>query len=288
MRLRLLILIALCAAFLVGAPVALADTARTYYVSLGDSLAASEQPDGDFTRGYAEQLHAQLSAGEPKLRLVKLGCPGESTTSMLNGSQVPSVAASCGPPAFYTHTYPHKTQLAEAVAFLNAHRGLVRLVTIDIGGNDLLGPGGVGEIAENLPVILRHLNEAAGPGVPIIGMNYYDPFLALVWQASHDPAALQAEVDQWVSFNDLLEGFYQSAGDPVADVETAFQVTDTTPLADGTPRNVQRACQWTWICAPPPLGPDIHANTDGYTAIAHAFAVALQNVTSEPKQEVAR
>jgi hypothetical protein len=54
---------------------------------------------------------------------------------------------------------------------------------------------------------------------------------------------------------------------------------------------VQRACQWTWICAPPPLGPDIHANTDGYGAIAHAFAIALQDmesVMSKPKQQVAR
>jgi hypothetical protein len=62
--------------------------------------------------------------------------------------------------------------------------------------------------------------------------------------------------------------------DPVADVESAFSVTDTT-LVNGTPLDVLRECQWTWICAPPPLGPDIHVNAAGYGVIAQAFAAAL-------------
>ena len=72
----------------------------------------------------------------------------------------------------------------------------------------------------------------------------------------------------------MLESAYAAAGDPIADVESAFSVTDLT-LVDGTPLSVLRECQWTWICTPPPLGPDIHANSTGYGVIAQAFADQL-------------
>jgi hypothetical protein len=95
-----------------------------------------------------------------------------------------------------------------------------------------------------------------------------------VWEATHDVGAVQAYAAEVGALNDLLEGIYASAGDPVADVEGAFQVTDTT-LVGGTPLNVLRECQWTWICAPPPHGPDIHANSAGYGVIAEAFEEQL-------------
>jgi hypothetical protein len=69
--------------------------------------------------------------------LVKLGCGGESSVSMLHGSQDPAVALSCGAAAFYEHP-----------------------------------------LLTNLPIILAELRAAAGADVPIIGMNYHDPFLA--------------------------------------------------------------------------------------------------------------
>jgi hypothetical protein len=104
-------------------------------------------------------------------------------------------------------------------------------------------------------------------------MSYYGVGLPAVWSATHDLSTVQAyaQVD---AFNGLLESIYTASGDPVADVEGAFDVTDTT-LVDGTPLDVLRECQWTWICASWPLGPDIHANTDGYGVIAHAFEAVL-------------
>lgn len=109
---------------------ALAATPAHYYLALGESLAASAQPNGDFQHGYAEQLYEKLRQQDPGLRLVKLGCGGETTTSMVYGTQNPDVASSCGPPSFYLRNYPHKTQLAEAVSFLKAH-GEVRLAGHD-------------------------------------------------------------------------------------------------------------------------------------------------------------
>jgi lysophospholipase L1-like esterase len=261
------------AAALLSAPVATANEGTSYYVSLGDSYADSAQPNGDFEHGYAEQLHQILVRSDPKLKLVKLGCSGESTVSMRFGdpSTDEDVALDCGPPSFYRHRYPHKTQLAEAVSFLHAHKGEVKLVTIDIGINDVAGPSGPGPVAENLPVILAQLRAAAGEGVPIVGMNYPATFLSAPWDEGGMPA-LQAIVGIVVSFNDLLEGFYAGAGMPVADVESAFSVTDFT-LVDGVPLNVVRSCQWSWWCNWVP--PDVHLNTAGYGVVARAFAAAL-------------
>jgi hypothetical protein len=64
----------------------------------------------------------------PGLRLVKLGCETEETTaSMINGGQC----------TYANGPSPNGAQLAEAEAFLRAHRGSTVLVTIDIGANDL-------------------------------------------------------------------------------------------------------------------------------------------------------
>jgi lysophospholipase L1-like esterase len=234
-----------------------------YYVSLGDSLAASYQPNGDFTHGYAEQLFADLKAHDPTLRLVKLGCGGETTASMIFDN-------SCG--------YPHGSQLAEAVSFLHAHRQFVRLVTLDIGGNDVLLcvfyrdqgclDAALPSMATNLATIVSTLREAAGPDVPIVGMNYYDPFLAF-WFS--DPTAAQITEQMVVQVNDVLGSAYSTASDPVADVETAFSTTDWTPV-DGIPLNVLRICQWTWMCT---NSPDIHLNPAGYGVSAQAFLDAL-------------
>jgi lysophospholipase L1-like esterase len=255
-----------------------ADSATHYEVSLGDSLAASFQPNGDFTHGYAEQLYATLAAADPKLELVKLGCGGESTTSMRFGSQLPSVVLSCGTPRYYKHVlYPKATQLAEAVSFLEAHKGKVAVVTIDIGANDLSRLDAQGNVvsclfesdgcgtraaamAQNLAAILAELRAAAGPAVPIVGMTYYDVFAPLcVSDASY--LFVCSRVD---AVNAVLADVYAAAGVPVADVAGAFE---NDVLANAA----VNVCAWTWFCS---LG-DIHANTAGYGVIARAFADVL-------------
>jgi lysophospholipase L1-like esterase len=266
----------LALAFVAGAlaattPGAAAASKATYYVSVGDSLAQGYQPIGGplsplgvdgYAQGYANQLFKAVRGRYEQLQLVKLGCGGETTRTMVLG------AVWCG--------FPAGSQVAQAEAFLNVHRGEVAFVTIDVGANDTFeyGDQAVPTILTYLPQILGRLRAAAGPGVPIIGMSYYGVFLPEVWEATHDLGAVQAYAAEVGAFNDLLEGIYASAGDPVADVEGAFQVTDTT-LVGGTPLNVLRECQWTWICAPPPHGPDIHANSAGYGVIAEAFEERL-------------
>src|SRR5579875_2746513 len=62
----------------------------TYYLSLGDSLAQGVQPNSqgvsvETNQGYANQLSTSLHQTNPYLRLVKLGCPGETTATMISG-----------------------------------------------------------------------------------------------------------------------------------------------------------------------------------------------------------
>ena len=92
------------------------DTATHYHLALGDSIAAGDQffvPGQPFysPTEYVPLVHATLATTDTKLNLNNISCGGESAESMINGSQLPSVASSCGPPEFYRDHYPHKTQL---------------------------------------------------------------------------------------------------------------------------------------------------------------------------------
>ena len=261
-----------------AAPGVSSEHAKQYYVSVGDSLAASVQPNGDpddlfrTTEGYAEQLLAIARAQSPKLSLVKLGCPGETTVTMIGGGIC---------------TYDHGSQLDEAVAFLEAHRQFVAFVTVDIGANDFTCadlscvPAGVASMQANLPTILSALRQAAGPDVPIVGMTLYNPFLG-AWLSGPEGQQF-AHVSTFqgiVPINQLLRGIYVAGSASVANVEGAFSTTDfetlvSLPGAGDVPLNVARICMWTWICAPAPLGPNNHANAAGYGVMARAFANQL-------------
>lgn len=250
-----------------------------YYLSLGDSLAAGVQPIGDPDRafrtndGYADQLFKIAKQDVRKLKLVKLGCPGETTASMIDGGIC---------------RYRLGSQLKEAVRFLKEHRSQVAFVTIDIGANDFpckvdlsCVPAGVASVQSNLPVIMAALRRAAGRDVPIVGMSLYNPFLAY-WLTGPEGQQF-AQVTTFsaiVPLNDMLEGLFAAAGADMADVETAFSTTDFTtmvplPGVGQVPLNVARICAWSWVCAPPPLGPDNHLNVDGYSVVARTFADEL-------------
>jgi lysophospholipase L1-like esterase len=272
----LLLLIATAGSAL-AAPGSSGDNAKLYYLSVGDSLAAGVQPIGDpadlyrTDEGYAEQLLAIGQARWPKLSLVKLACPGETTTTMLDGGIC---------------EYNQGSQLDEAVAFLEAHRQFVAFITIDIGANDFpcqtaeCLPAGFAAIQTNLPTILGRLRTAAGPDVPIIGMSIYNPFLG-AWLLGPEGQAFALESAQLMgAVNTLLVGIFGAAGMPVADVAGAFSSNDfatlvTLPGVGDVPINVAKICLWTWVCAPPPLGPNNHANATGYGVMAQAFASAL-------------
>jgi lysophospholipase L1-like esterase len=262
-------------ATLCGATLAHAAAQPSYYLALGDSLAVGVQPslNGDVptNQGYPDDIHAALRPLKPELTLVKLGCPGETTNTMINGGIC---------------NYNEGTQLAEAVQFLKTHQ--VALVTLDIGANDVDGcvnlnanpptldmtcvENGFNSVSSNLPLILNTLASAVGKGTAIVAMNYYDPFLA-AWELGQAGQSLaEQSVSAATEFNALLQGVYQAFDVPVADVANAYHITDFTPVpVINVPLNVFLTLAWTWMGAPAPLGPDIHPNAVGYAVIANAF-----------------
>ena len=264
-----------------------------YYLSLGDSLAQGMQPEADGVtvdtdEGYADQLYTLEKPKIAGLKLVKLGCGGETTTSFLtgHGNSADSILLGCNP--------ADGSQMSAAERFLRSHRrrGEVAFVTLDIGANDVDGctPGGnldescviegVEHIASNLPVILRRLRRAATPGTPMAAMTLYDPFLQLYLTADGRGEAIST-VKYARNLNAKLAQLYRDGGFRVAKVDEAFRSYDlsSTGSVAGQPGPVPVAvaevCRLTWMCAPPPQGPNIHANDAGYGVIARAFAAAL-------------
>jgi lysophospholipase L1-like esterase len=253
-----------------------------WYLSLGDSLSVGVQPTGGVnhptTNGYSDQLYQALKSTSPKLQMKKLGCAiTETTVTMLRGK------GAC------QDQYKGRSQLADAVAFLREHRGSMALVTIDIGANDLEPCGSLAgideecvkerfiDVATNLPPILAALRLAAGPHVTIVGMNYYDPFLAayLIPDIGPDIAAAANE-----TLAGLLGAIYRFFRIPVADVATAFHTDVVEPLVpiqfpNGSvvevPLNVATICGLTYMC----LEQNIHATTEGYALITQAFLEVL-------------
>src|ERR1041385_6462907 len=61
----------------------------TYYISLGDSLAAGYQPDvnKDTDVAYTDQLYAQLKQRTPGLKHIRLGCSRETSESLIKGGR---------------------------------------------------------------------------------------------------------------------------------------------------------------------------------------------------------
>ena len=248
-------------------------TVPVSYLALGDSLAAGFQPDGTTGQGYVHALWRSMGQQVPGLDLRNVGCGGETSRSLITGDHSPC-------------TYAAGSQLDAAVAYLGAHPGGVAFITIDIGANDVLYACADGRtwlidktcVAGLLPRLKARVSTivaalaAAAPGVPIVGMTYYDPFLGL-W-GSVPGGYVKAHTDQraWSVLNGGLASAYREAGVTVADVAATFRIDDFThtvvfPGRGRIPVNVARACGWTWFCS---VG-DVHADRKGYAKIALTF-----------------
>jgi lysophospholipase L1-like esterase len=296
-----IVLVAAAAMLLVTAvvPAAANDAPGTTYLALGDSVAAGTQAPEPFTsNGYADRLYRNIADDYGFDEFVNLGCPADDTSEMLDGDDGPDGGSLCygdGAPFAAMPNFGADSQLDAALAYLTAHPGDVGLITITIGANDVLACSPLfeasclvpkfGEIATNLTAILFALRSAA-PGVPIVGMNYYNPNLAL-WIT--DPALAEAANTLMVPFNGTLEAVYAGFSVPVADVETAFKTFKTR---GEVPQNVRTVCLYTRMCekqgasyvftdndpAEEGVQTDIHPSTKGYRKIASVFGGLIDDL----------
>ena len=255
-----------------------ASTARAvkplYYLALGDSLVTGGGTTSVANR-YVNLIAGHEASRYPGLQLVNLGCGGATTASMMNGP-------GC--------SYASGTQLGDAEAFLRTHPGQVAFATMDVGADDVqtcqtatglnaaCAAAGSSQISTYLPLDIQALRSAY-PGLPIYGMNYYDPFLAYWLQGAAGQAVATSTVAGVDVLNAQLAQIYRTAGVSMADVASLFQNDDTDPIGTyqgvNVPQDVAVACQWTGMCT----SNDIHANNQGHVELAAAFDQVIDQVT---------
>ena len=219
----------------------------SYYVALGDSLAANvgvAQP----RNGYVSRFHRWLDeAGSEELGLRNFGIPGETSGSLL-----------------------HAGQLDDAAEFGAAN--FVRYVTLDIGANDLLGhltspdcsedistPACSERIEASLTAYQANMEEIfeiiaeAFPDATVFLLTTYNPF----GFGFEDRVEFEAESNSTIeNLNSIAAAAARDRGFTVADGFTTMRglATAATHMVDSPP--------------------DIHPNVAGFDLLAGALIAA--------------
>ena len=236
--------------------------------------------------GYPRQL-AKL-VGD--LRLVELGCGGATTKSFIACDKPCAPARKPG----YKNSSARTSQLATAERFLKRNRGKIAFVTIDIGANDVLSCAkggnidllcvnkGIPAIKKYGPKIAKRLRKAGGTKLPMAVTTIYDPFLQQWFNGSTGQTIAAASVDiARKSFNPAIVNAFKPYDFKIAKTAEAFSTyvpfsrTTTFGGQTGVPVAVAEICRLTFMCNPPPVGPNIHAKQAGYGVMATAFRKAL-------------
>ena len=248
------------------------------YLALGDSVAFGFRPsavtpatdylDASNFRGYPEVLGRRLG-----LRVANASCPGETTGSMIDVT-APSYGCTNSPvsPGGYRSVYPlHRqyagAQLDYAVHYLR-HHPRTRLISIDIGANDLFlcqdttpdqctGPElatTVATVRTNLDTILGDLRQRAHYRHRLVVLTYYSLDYG-------DPVGTAATE----GLNDAMEQVARGHRARVADGFRAFR-----RASGGTP------CAAELLIALPTGGCDKHPSARGHRVLARAVARAAR------------
>src|SRR3954451_19677175 len=270
----------------------------SYYVALGDSYAQGVQPIGpnqadiDTNKGFNDVVFKKLRKKHPGMKLVKLGCGGATTDSMIHGT-LPCPIDKLPYKSISKATSP----LAYAAKWIRAHRGKVAYITVSIGGNDFAHCASAGDInavaactsqgiaqmKKNVPVISKTLRKAAGRRTVIVGSTYPDVVLGAYVQSDSGKQLAQLSVSVFKDqINPALKSCYKKAKARFADPTTTFGAfipfSKTTTLAPygQIPVAVANICKFGWYCTARPGGPDIHLKPSGYAKFA---GVVLKEAT---------
>lgn len=224
------------------------------YVGLGDSLAVGVGASDQASTAYVPLFHSFLKEViDPAIQLRNFAVRGETSTSMVNSGQLDAALAEIA------NRQGNATPSDD-----------VRVITLDIGGNDLAsvlqGPCVSGLTAgcaaalqttlvtfsANLGNILSQLRAAAGPDARIIVMTYFNalanpgcPANAL---AAQGDIVLQGGPPLLTGLNPIIRELAAAYGAGVADVYGRVGPAETLPDC-------------------------LHVNDSGYRTIAQQFTV---------------
>lgn len=258
----------------------------TGYVSLGDSYAAGYQPaPTGSTDGFAQQIAARSQATGIPLTLLNFGCPGATSSAVVQDRGCASAGSVPD-----RQQYPGTTQLAAALDTMRSREGGIGLVTVSVGGNDILpcldtaDPVACAQslaptIQQHVTEILSQVRQVIGPEVPIVGITYPDVYVKDL--DSTDPTArarAQTSVQVFREvLNPTLSAAYAAADagfvDVTADSGAYRPADDVVTTTDGQtmPAAVAAVCQYTHYCS----SGDIHPTTAGYSFIADKILALL-------------
>jgi len=206
------------------------------YIALGDSIAAGLITSLPSARGFPALVTTQLqtlASAEPspgRVKLADLAVPGETAETFVTNGQLDA--------------------FKNEIASVKARGADLKLVTITLGGNDLLNLANVGtadrqagldRYKTQYPTAINDVRQALGGLKPVIVVTtYYDI-------SGSDPS--QQGSDAWwvAQFNDVIRSTAQADGLQIADLEGDFRghITD-----------------WTWYPT------DVHPNNAGHAEIA--------------------
>jgi len=264
----------------------------SYYVSIGDSYAAGYRPDGHSGTttgdGFAYQVLDSLRR-DGNWELANFGCTGQTAYGMQYDNGCAQGALAAG-----GVDYPSRTQEAAALQFIDAHRDHLGLVTVAMGGNDIMqclnfddvvtaqrcAEQKSAEIRQSLGNFLTQVRTLVGDTVPIVGVSYINVFRAtnLVGLSGDDRKAALSEVLFANYLNPTLRETYAQFGAHFVDSTTLAggDLTDTQMSKlpdDGTVTTTTAwVCELTYYCS----DHDPHPNREGHALIARGIEAAIR------------
>lgn len=259
----------------------------TYLVAIGDSYPAGYRPNGagpgsTSHDAFVYLVQDRLAQKQGRWTTVNFACSGETAYAMtFDRGCLPNAQAPGGV------SYPNDPQSVAATDFIAAHRSRIGLVTVTMGGNDVMRCLGEDDAARaqrcaeaevprvvlSLDFLLSRIRAIAGPRVPIVGISYLNVFVAdrLDGDRNGDRRAdfSSAMFDNYL--NPALRETYSKYGASFVDTNALaggdLPTTEKVDLPEhGTvTAAIGRVCALSYYCAQR----DPHPNPAGHALIAH-------------------
>jgi lysophospholipase L1-like esterase len=240
--------------------------AGSTYLSLGDSfafgyhlaqyqqeVAANNYNPASFNDGFDAVFFNNLRGKNVATQEINYACPGETTTSFINGG-----CAFHNSLSSLHNSYPvSQSQLQAAVSYLNANPGKVTVITVEIGVNDAIVLANTCDTQSN-PVSCYNTRTA---GVLATARQNYTTIVNTLQQAAPQARIILVKSPDPV-FSDGSDALVNGLNQIVDDIAAARGLREADDYSIFTASNV---CSLTNYCASPS---DFHPNAAGYSAMA--------------------